>query len=144
MIKSKCEIIFSHLHSYLVHLGILVMSGLAAGENVLLDVGLLSAEDLLVRLLEKTNAELDVVDEHVALAAGEILTDDNTEHLEVLGVRGHGVGGDDPATAAEGAGEGELVVAAVLVISEAEGDKRETLAQRLRHDDEALRLERAG
>jgi hypothetical protein len=40
--------------------------------------------------------------------------------------------------------EGELVVVSILVILEAEGDERQTLARLLTHDDEAQRLEGIG
>lgn len=50
-----------------------------------------------VSLLEETAAELDVGDEGVAARLGEVFSHDDSEHLDV-GVRSHGVGGDDPTS----------------------------------------------
>jgi len=44
----------------------------------------------------------------IATAAREIFTHDDAQHLKVLGIRRHGVGGHDPAALAELMGDGEL------------------------------------
>lgn len=89
---------------------------------MLLDVSVLSPQDLLVSLFEEPDTELDVIDQHVALAAGEILSNNDTKHLELLCVGSHGVGGDDPTTATKSPCQGEFVESAVLIRSKAEGD----------------------
>lgn len=65
---------------------------------------------------------LDVADEALGEGAAEVLADDDAEDGDVLRVGGHGVGGDDPAEAAEEVGDLELIVAAAVL--EGEGHQR--------------------
>ena len=71
---------------------------------------------------------LDVSDQRIASAPTEILADHDAHELQVLAVRSHGVGGDDPAALAECVGDLELVELVLVGGVEAEGDEGEALA----------------
>jgi hypothetical protein len=63
---------------------------------------LLLVLDLLgVHGIESLECELEVCDQGVAAGLGEVFTDDHAHELHFVGVRGHGVGGNDPAALAE-------------------------------------------
>lgn len=68
---------------------------------------------------------LDVHHEPLREGPGEILPHHHPQDGDVLGVRGHGVGGDDPPEAPEHVGDFELVVAAVVL--EAERHERDAV-----------------
>ena len=121
-----------------------IMSALARVRSMRMDVLLVLLDALRIHIIEDLHAELDIAQQLVASRLAEILTHDDAQHLEILGVRGHGVGGDDPGTAAELMGKRELVVVLLLLRVEAEGDEGETFAVLLGHDDEAELLERIG
>lgn len=119
----------------------------AERRDMLQDVLLGALQSLLVELLDRLEAELDVSEEIIGAAARKVLTADNTQHLEVVRLGGHGVGGDDPATSTEVGSEGKLVVLALVVsavlarVFEAEGNEGQAAARLFRHDDEAELLE---
>lgn len=125
-----------------------LLLALAVRRDVVPNKGLLSLDRLLVRILQQSQAESNVVDEHVASALGEVLSHNDTQHLELLGVRRHRVRGDDPSPGAQVVRERKLVVVAVLStlsgVLEAEGHEGQALAAALRHDDEAVALEHLG
>lgn len=73
---------------------------LGAVHSVLEDVLLLRLDRVSVHLLQHALAELDVAEQRVTAVLGEVLSDDDAQHLEVLGVRRHRVCGDDPSTGA--------------------------------------------
>ena len=79
----------------------------------------------------------DVRDKGIASRAGEVLPYDDAHEFQLLAVRGHGVGGHDPAPFAEVVGHGEFVVVRVAGGVEAEGDEGEALASGLGEDEEA-------
>jgi hypothetical protein len=109
------------------------------------DVFLGSLQLSLVHVVEHADAELDVGEQGVASALGEVLADNDTQHLQVVGVWRHGVGGDDPAALAELVCERKLVVVTVFLAAlEAEGHEWESGAVLLRHDLEVKLLERLG
>lgn len=116
--------------------------------NVVPDKGLLSLDRVLVRILQQSDAELDIMDEHVTPALGKVLAHDNSQHLEPLGMRRHRVRGHNPAPGSQVMGQRKLVVVPVLATLggglEAEGHERKALAAALGHDDEAVGLEHAG
>ena len=121
-----------------------IMSALARVRSMRMDILLVLLDALRIHIIEDLHAELDIAQQLVASRLAEILTHDDAQHLEILGVRGHGVGGDDPGAATELVGERELVVVLLLLRVEAEGDEGETFAVLLGHDDEAELLERIG
>jgi len=115
----------------LVHL--LVLAGpRAVRAHVLLPL----RELLLVHLPQLLHGQVQVGDEGVAAAAGEVLAHDDAHHLERAGVRGHGVRRHDPAALAQVVRDGELVEGVLLVWVQAEGDEREARAVRFGHQDE--------
>lgn len=73
------------------------MLGLVAVHGVFADEFLLSLDRLLVELVEKLLAVADVGDESVAAILGKVLAHDDAQHLELVSMRRHGVGGNDPA-----------------------------------------------
>jgi hypothetical protein len=121
-----------------------VMSALARVRSMRVDVLLVLLDALLVHLIEDLHAQLDVAQQLVASRLAEILAHDDAQHLEILGVRRHGVGGDYPGAAAELVRQRELVVVLVELLVEAEGDEGEAFAVLLGHDDEAELLEGFG
>ena len=118
------------------------MRRLAARNVVLGDELLLALDALLVHILKQVPRQLDILDKRVAAALGKVLADHNPQHLETVGLGGHGVSRDDPPPHAQLVGERKLVVVAVLVFGEAERDEGEALAGLLAHDDEVEGLER--
>jgi len=98
---------------------------------------LLRLQRLGIDLAQRLHREPDIGNQRVAPAPAEILADDDAHELELLRVRRHGVGGDDPAVLTQLVGDGEFVVGEVLGGVEAEGDEGEAGAGGLRHDDEA-------
>lgn len=77
------------IKTYLV-LG-MVMSRLSTVEVVLVNEILLTLHSILVHLLKELHAQFDICDERLASASCEVLPHHHTEHLEVLGLRGHRV-----------------------------------------------------
>lgn len=119
------------------------MAVLAVRRDVSFDVFLLGLDGILVGLLQESNAQLNVADEGIATSARKVLSHNNTQHLESVGVGSHGVSGDNPSSGAEVRGESKLVVVAVFVVREAESNERQTLTSLLGHDEESLLLEDA-
>ena len=114
-----------------------------------LHVLLLALDGLAVHIFQRAKAQLDIRNQHVASAAGEVLPDDDTQHLQALGVWGHGVGGNDPAAGAQAVRQGKLIVvpvvlAALVGVGKAESDKGKAVATTLGHDDETHLLEDLG
>lgn len=96
---------------------------------------------LRVSHLQLLHTKLDVLEQRISTSAAEVLTNNDTHELELLGVGSHGVCWDDPAALPEFVGNGELVVGELKLGVETEGDEGETLASALRHDDEAEGLQ---
>lgn len=53
-------------------------------------------DGLLVHGVKQLHAELDVADERIASRLAEVLSDDNSQHLQVFGVWCHGICWHDP------------------------------------------------
>ena len=66
---------------------------------------------LIVQLDQLLDCELDVRDQGIAARAREVFAHDHAHHLQRFAVRGHGVGGHDPAAFAQLVGDGEFVEA---------------------------------
>lgn len=115
---------------------------LMAMTDVLLDIRLTDFDLRLVHIVQNLHAQLDILKQLVAAGLGKVLAHDDTQHLQVLGVRGHGVCGYDPATLAQLVGERELVVVLAGLLVQTECYEGQTCAALLRHDDEAELLER--
>ena len=73
------------------------LASFAHRDEVLLNVVFPLLDAFSVSLLEEAAAELDVGNERVTSALGEVFSYDDTEHLDI-GVGSHGVGGDDPTS----------------------------------------------
>lgn len=56
---------------------------------------------LRIELVQRLQRKLEVGEQCVATRLGEILAHDDTQHLHLLRMRRHRVGGDDPSTFAE-------------------------------------------
>lgn len=123
----------------LVHLVVTTSSSAVFGNLLLVLLDL-----LLVHLAQSVKRKLDVIDKGIASAARKVLANNNTHHLQTLGVRSHGVGGDDPSTLAKLVGNGELVKVVARFFVQAKSDERETVATGLGHEDEAHLLDRLG
>jgi hypothetical protein len=100
------------------------------GRNVIPDVLLTLLDGLLICFLEKTVAQLDIADELVTSTLCEVLSDNNTQHLDTR-VGSHGVSGDDPTSRTEVVSESKLIVVAIRITAlfnsfEAEGNEGET------------------
>lgn len=122
----------------------MVMGRLPTVANMLLHKLLMLLDLILVQVLQQLHAELDIAQQLVTPRLGEVLADHHAQHLQVLRLGRHGVGGHDPGARAQLVGEGELVVVFVGGGVEAEGDEGEALAGLLGHDDEAELLEGVG
>jgi len=109
----------------------------ATVSDISLRVLSVSLDIFLVHAVENTNAELDIGEQLVASALGEIFTDNNTKHLEILRVRSHGVCRDNPRAASQLMSNSEFIVVLSSLWVETEGDKGKAFAVLLRHDDEA-------
>lgn len=77
---------------------------------VLVDEFLLTLYSILVHLVQELHAQLDVCNEGLAPASSEVLPNHDTEHLEVLGLRGHRVRRHDPGSNPKLMGQGKFVV----------------------------------
>lgn len=72
--------------------------------------------DLLrIQRIERLERKLEVRNERVAARLSEVFAHDDTQHLHLLGVRRHGVCGDDPAAFAELVGTNESVVSSKCI-----------------------------
>lgn len=106
---------------------------------VLLDVLRMLVYLLLVHLRERIQRLLDVGDQGIGLRSGEVLTDNDTHHLEAC-VRWGSVRGHDPAPLTELVSNGELVKVIFLLRVQAERDERESSTMEIRHEEETESL----
>ena len=118
--------------------------GTAGTGGIVLDMLGVLLQLLRIHLLERLQRELDVLDQGIASGARKVFADDNTHHLEALRVRGHGVGGDNPATLPQLVSDCELVKSVLIFWLEAESYEREAFAVRLGHELEAKLLHGRG
>jgi hypothetical protein len=109
----------------------------ASGSAVLLNLLLVFLDLLLIHLAQSLHGKLDVCNQSITSAVREVLADNNTHHLQTLGVGSHGVCRDDPTTLSELMGDGELVKLVAVLRIKTEGDQRKTLAASFRHKQEA-------
>jgi len=109
-----------------------------------MNVLLILLDSILVHFIKNTHAELDIREELVTSTLREILTDNDSKHLEVVGVGGHGIGWYDPGSLTELMSDREFIVVLVGLGVDAEGNEGETVAIFLGHDDEAQLGERIG
>ncbi len=79
----------------------MIMSTLSRVRSMLMDILLVLLNALLIHFIEDLHAKLDITQQLVTSALAEILTDHNSQHLEVFGVRSHGVCGHDPGALAQ-------------------------------------------
>lgn len=76
----------------------MVVFRVGAVHGVLADVLLLRLDRFRIHLLQHSLGELDVGEECVAAVLGEVLPDDDAQHLQVVRVRRHSICGHDPST----------------------------------------------
>ena len=74
----------------------MIMIALARMTLMLQNILLAPLDLLLIHIIQDTHAKLDVSQQLIASALAEILSDDDSQHLEVFGIGRHGVGGHDP------------------------------------------------
>jgi hypothetical protein len=113
---------------------------------------------LLIKRIERLQRKLEVRDECVAARPGEVFANDDTQHLHLLGVRRHGVRGDDPAAFAELVGtidshvsvqrvrdddttvvdlHSELIILLSEIFVDPRSNERQTLSASLAHNHKA-------
>lgn len=113
-------------------------------DNMFLDVFLVLIHHALVHLAESLESKFDVIDEKVGAWESEVLTNDNSHHLQSFAVRGHGVSRHNPAAFTKVVRNGEFVVEVFSVGVETECNQRQAVATALAHDNKAKVLELAG
>ena len=114
----------------------MAMLRLMAVADMLLDVLLALLDLLLVHFIEEPQTQFDIREQLVAPTLAEILAHHYPQHLQVVGVRRHGVRRDDPSALAELMREGEFVEVFVRGFVKTECDEWEPIAGFPRHDDE--------
>ena len=107
------------------------------------DVILVSLHFSLIHLIQDLNAKLDITQQLIASALAEILTNHNSQHLQIIRVGCHSVSGDNPASTSQLMSECEFIVV-LLACLEAECDEGKSVAILLGHDDETELLKRVG
>lgn len=92
---------------------------------------------LLVEGIQGFQGRNNVAHQNLTSRARKVLADDDTQHLEMLQLGGHGVGGHDPAALAETGRNVKLVIMVGCV--QAESNQGKTLALAGAQDREAAR-----
>jgi hypothetical protein len=118
-----------------------VVLRLARMSSMLVDMLVVLLNLLRLHSVQDLHAQLDIVQQLVTSRLGEVLSDDNSQHLEIVGVRSHGIGWHDPRALAELVSESEFVVVLVGLFVQTEGHERQTGAVLLGHDFEAQLLQ---
>jgi hypothetical protein len=118
-----------------------VVFSLAGVRSMRLDMLVMLLDRVGIHVIQNLHAQLKIRQQLIASRLGKILSDDYTQHLEILGVRGHSVGWHNPGALAQLVSECELVVVLVGLGVEAESDERETVSTLLGHDYETQLLE---
>ena len=113
-----------------------------SGSAVLLDLFLVLLNLLLIHLTQSLHGQFDITDQCVTARSREVLTNDDTHHLQAFGVGSHGVCRHDPTTLSELMCDSELVKLVAVIGVETESDQRKTIATSLRHELEAHLLNR--
>jgi hypothetical protein len=76
----------------------------------MLDSLLILLNFLRIQGIQVRNCELEIRNQRVAARLGEVFAHDDAQHLHLLAVRGHGVGGDNPAAFAKLMGAVRMLV----------------------------------
>lgn len=97
-----------------------------------------------VHLFELLKCHLDVGDKGITSTTGEVLAHNHAHHLQLVSIRGHGVGRYYPAALAQLVRDGELVELMAVSGVEAEGDQGQAGAMSFRHEDETHLLHASG
>jgi len=86
--------------------------------------GLIAIVDfLLVHTIQDAKAELDITQQLITSALGEVLANHHSQHLQVLGLGSHGIGRHNPRALTELMSNGEFVVVLPLFLIKAESHK---------------------
>jgi len=120
------------------------MCRLARMRRMHLNVLLILLYRIFVHLIQDTGTEPNIAKQLITPALAKILSNHHSQHLQVLCLWRHGVGWDDPRALAELMSKGEFVVVFVSLRVDAEGNKGESGAVLLGHDDEAKLFEGVG
>ena len=99
---------------------------------------------LLIHRIQRLQRQLDINKQSIAPGPREILPHHHAHQLQLLAMRRHGVGGDDPAALAKVVRDGEFVEVEAFAGVEAEGDERQALAAGFGEEEEAEFLEGGG
>lgn len=118
-------------------------SSLSVARRMRRNVILRALQLRLIHLIQDLNAKLDITKQLIASALREILSHHDSQHLEIVRMRRHGISRHNPASASKLMSESEFIV--VLFTSlEAECNERQAFAVLLGHDDEAELFEGCG
>lgn len=119
-----------------------VVLRLRAAHGVRLDELFVLLDLIAVHLLKQLHAELDIDDERVTSVLCKVLADYDTQHLEVIRMRGHGIRWNDPAARTQSMSQGELIEMPIRVRCQPKSDQRQTLTRLLGHDDKPQKRQR--
>src|SRR5947208_16872293 len=95
---------------------------------------------LLIHILQTVKRILDILNQGVTSALGEILTHNNPHELHSLAMWRHRVGWDDPSTLPQCVCKLELIKDMAVRWIQGEGDKWQTVPTHLRQNPEAHRF----
>jgi hypothetical protein len=115
----------------------------ATGRHMLHHILLILTDRLPVQIVQHLHAQTNILNQLITPTLGKILAHHDAQHLELAGVRRHGVGGHDPAPRADLVRHGELVVVFVFRRVQSECDEGKSLATSFTHDQEAHVFETA-
>jgi hypothetical protein len=122
----------------------MIMNGLSTVADMLLDIFLVSLDFIFVLLVQNLHAELDITEQLITSGLGEVLTNDHSQHLQVICVGSHGVCRHDPAAGTQLMSKCEFVVVFFEFRVQAESDEGETGSVLLGHDYKAELFQRLG
>jgi hypothetical protein len=107
------------------------------------DVILVTLQLRLIHIIQYLHAELNIAKQLITSRLREILSDNHTQHLQIIRVRSHRISGDDPTSASQLMRQRKLIVMFVALL-ETERNEWEAGAVLLGHDDEAELFEGLG
>ena len=97
----------------------------------------------LIHIIQNLHTKLNIAKQLITSRFRKVFADNDTEHFQVVCVRGHRIRRYDPTSASQLMSECKLIIV-LLASFEAECDEWETLAVLLGHDDETELLEGVG
>ena len=104
---------------------------------VITNILLIILDRLPIHLIQQLQTQFNITKQLVTPALAEILSHNHSQHLQVLGVRRHGIRRNNPRALAKDVSECEFIEVFICLGVQAESHQRETLAVAFGHDDEA-------